>query len=857
MKKHLVLFAIALSGVMVFPVSGMFNPSKKKKDPPKKEEKKPEDKFGDLVKKCKKKEGLLTFYTDTVTGKTYIEIQKAQLNQEFIYFNYIENAPVETGYHKGAFGDSKIVVFKKNYERLEIVQPNTNYYYDPSNAISKSSSSNINNPVLASEKIEATSLDGNKMLIDGDALLLSEKMQLVKMPASRGGDAPLGSLSKEKSKVNSIRTYQENSEIVVSYVYETSSPNIGGDAVADGRNVTVQYQHSFLSVPQNNFKPRFDDPRIGYFTTQVNDMTVASATPWRDVIHRWNLEKKNPNESVSEPIQPITFWMENTTPVEFRPIIKEAVERWNVAFEAAGFKNAVVCLQQPDDATWDAGDIRYNVLRWTSTPAPPFGGYGPSFVNPRTGEILGADIMLEWVALTNRVYADRTFRLGSSLTEEQEQLLKEKGARNPFLCNAAAMSNEQLIFGTSAANVLGASDLEKQEIVRQMLYRLVLHEVGHTLGLTHNMRASTLQSVADIKNVEKINKEGLANSVMEYPAFNYQLNPKDQALYCDVKVGPYDKWVIEYGYSQSLSDEQKEKERLDKITARSTEHQLAYGNDADDMRTAGRGIDPDVNIYDLSSDPVAYGVERCELVKFVLPKLREHLITSNESYAELLQSFLIATKEYGIQTNVMTRQIGGVHYDRAYAGQGSSVKPLEPVSEVKQKEAMKALAKYAFAADVWSEAIPTFNYLLDQRRGFGHYSKSDDPKIHDRILDMQSECLNQLMHPRVHQRIIDSYMYGNTYSIDEVMFDLTQAIFESDLKGEVNTIRQNLQIEYTRRLIEMLDEKNRYDNVSQGVALAELVRIKKMEAANVAGGALTKAHRGHVVKLIDDALSAK
>ena len=371
------------------------------------------------------------------------------------------------------------------------------------------------------------------------------------------------------------------------------------------------------------------------------------------------------------------------------------------------------------------------------------------------------------------------------------------------------------------------------------------------------MRASTLQSVADIKNVEKINKEGLANSVMEYPAFNYQLNPKEQALYCDVKVGPYDKWVIEDGYSQALSDEQKEKERLDKITARSIEHQLAYGNDADDMRTAGRGIDPDVNIYDLSSDPVAYGAERCELVKVVLPKLKDHLITSNESYAELLQSFLIATKEYGIQTNVMTRQIGGVHYDRAYAGQGSSVKPLEPVSEVKQKEAMKALAKYAFAADVWSEAIPTFNYLLDQRRGFGHFSNSNDPKIHDRILDMQVECLNHLLHPRVHQRIIDSYMYGNTYNIDEVMFDLTQAIFESDLKGEVNTIRQNLQIEYTRRLISMLDEKNRYDNVSQGVALAELKRIKKFEETNAAGNALTKAHRAHVVQLIDDALSAK
>ncbi|MFM7722403.1 MAG: zinc-dependent metalloprotease [Bacteroidota bacterium] len=854
MKLKLIL--VALTVVSATFVLANNEPFKKKKDPPPPTGKKVEDKYTDLIKKCKKKEGLFNFYTDTVTGKTYFEVRKEQLDQEVIYFNYIENAPAESGYHRGAYGDSKIVTFHKNYERIEIRQTNVNFYFDPNNAISKAAEANINHPVLASEKIEVVSKDGLSMLIDGDALFLSEKLQLVKFQGPRGADPVLGSLSKEKSKVISIKTYTENAEVVVDYVYETATPGAGGSAIEDGRFISVRYQHAFVSVPKNNFKPRYDDPRVGYFTTQVNDMTVASSTPWRDVIHRWDLQKKDANAKLSEPVKPITFWMENTTPKEFRPIIKDAVERWNEAFEYAGFKNAVVCFEQPDDATWDAGDIRYNVLRWTSTPAPPFGGYGPSFVNPRTGEILGADIMLEWVALTNRVYMDQAFKSANMLTDEQVEVLNRNGARNPFLCMAASMSNQQLVFGSAAANVLGASELEKEEIVKQMLYRLVLHEVGHTLGLTHNMRASTLHSVADIKNVEKVKKEGLANSVMEYPAFNYQINPKEQGLYCDVKVGPYDKWVIEYGYSPSLENEELEQKRLFEITKRSTEHQLAYGNDADDMRSSGRGIDPDVNIFDLSSDPVQYGAERCELVKTVLPGLKDKLVTNNESYADLLQAFNVVTGEYAVQTRVMTRQIGGVHFNRAFVGQGATEKPLEPVAEATQRAAMKALEKYAFAAEVWKEAVPVYAYLLEKRRGFSHFSENEDPNIHQRLLNMQKECLNQLLHPNVLTRILDSEVYGNTYSLDEVMTDLTNAIFQSDLKTDVNTARQNLQIEYVKRLSRCFDEKMAYDHASVSMMKAELKRIEKLEASNVAGNAMTKAHRAHVVQLIQQAFES-
>lgn len=855
--KKTALLALAFSTFLISPAySSVEIDKKKKKKGEETEQKKEEDKYADLIKKCKKFDGLFVMYQDTTTGKSYIEIREDQLGKEFIYFTHVENAPPGTGYFKGSFGGSEIIHFEKNFEKMEVVQENTSFYFDPENAISKSKDANINKPIMVSEKIEVVSNDKTKYLVDADGIFLSEKLRLIKMPMPPGMPPRLGNLSGSKSRVSKVNNYAENTEILVDYVFENSSPMFSNEAMTDPRYVTISLQHSLIEVPDNNYQPRFDDPRIGYFSTQVTDLTSFEATPYRDVIHRWNLVKKDPTAKLSDPVEPIVYWIENTTPIEYREIIKDACERWNEAFEMAGFTNAVVCKIQPDTATWDAGDIRYNVIRWTSSSQPPFGGYGPSFVNPRTGEILGADIMLEWVAISNRVKFDGVFTTDGFMTDEKLEFMRSHGIRNPMFCAASEFAAAQTAFGLAAASTMTIDKAAEMEIVHQMLYRLVLHEVGHTLGLTHNMRASTMQSIADIKNPTKIKQEGLCNSVMEYPAFNYQANPEEQALYCDVKPGPYDLWVIEYGYSPTNEDPLMEKLRLKKITDRSVDPRLAYGNDADDMRSSGKGIDPDVNIYDLSNDPVQYAVERCELVKQMIPKLQDKFTANNQSYEELRQAYMIVTGEYGNQLRVMTRQIGGVHYDRSYFGQKTDKKPLQPVSEEKQRAAMKALDKYAFAPDILSEAIPLYNYLLAQRRGFDHFANSDDPKIHSRIEAFQKEALNHLLHPNVAERVIDSQMYGNTYSYDEFMADLTKSIFDADAKTSVNTIRQGLQIMYVQELVKRLDDKSGFTNPAKSVVLFELKKIDKMMATAVSPDNFTKAHRDHVRQLIKEALEA-
>ena len=241
-------------------------------------------------------------------------------------------------------------------------------------------------------------------MIDATDLFLSETLTRIKSP-KRPGTPPtafsLGGFDKNKSKIVSIKNYPENTNIKTEYVYKNPSVlNSGSNAIQDGRNVSIKLFHSFLKMPEEGYQLRLDSQKVGYFSTQVNDMTSLEITNYRDLVNRWRLIKKSPNQSISEPVTPITWWIENSTPQEWREIIKEGVLAWNKAFEKAGFKNAIIVKIQPDDADWDAGDIRYNVLRWTSSPNPPFGGYGPRMTNPRTGEIIGADIMLEYIDFT-------------------------------------------------------------------------------------------------------------------------------------------------------------------------------------------------------------------------------------------------------------------------------------------------------------------------------------------------------------------------------------------------------------------------------------------------------------------------
>jgi hypothetical protein len=607
-------------------------------------------------------------------------------------------------------------------------------------------------------------------------------------------------------------------------------------------------------MPETDYSPRMDDARVGYFLTETNDMTTTSTVNYRDMIHRWKLVKKNPEAAISEPVTPITWWIENTTPLEWRETIKEGVLAWNVAFEKAGFKNAIVVKTQPDDAGWDAGDVRYNVLRWTSSPNPPFGGYGPSFVNPRTGEILGADIMLEFVHFTNRVFADKLYNDATANmkleTSKELEVTKFFEKQNLNFCSMGHVMHDNMQLGTAVLQATGASDLDMDALKKEGMKSLIMHEVGHTLGLNHNMKASQLFSPEQLADAAFIKGKALTGSVMDYAGINITNDRSKQGQYADMAVGPYDVWAVQFGYQDF-----KNNSEMAVLLNQSTKPELIFGNDADDMRSPGKAIDPRVMIGDLSNDQITYSINRFELVNSMMKNLKTQFTKKGETYEDLRRAYYTLHNQSATAGGVISRFIGGVYVDRSTFGQKGGTQPYTPVSLSDQKRAMDAMKKYVFAPDAFDTPKEVYNYIAKQRRGFNFFGGSEDPKIHKQVLAYQTRVLSHIMHPNTLQRISNSELYGNEYKLSSFMTDLNSMMFKPDVYGSINSFRQNLQAVYTKRLIAMISGKasSRFTVAAKSMAIYNLKNIKTW-VTNGKGDLATKAHKNHLKILITNAM---
>lgn len=794
--------------------------------------------YGEIVKNCDLTDGLFHLYTDRDDGTIYIGIKTAQVGPEFIHVSYVLDGVPALGLFRGKTLNERVFVIRRHYDRLEFVQQNTAFHFDPDNALSRAAKANISEAVIASLKIVATTEDKATHLVKANDLFLKELFTPIKFShdddkEKSSGRLVLGSLSSDRTRFDGIRNYPENSLLRVNYVYTNEQPKEWGeDDVTDARYITIAVQHALIAMPKNDFQPRFEDPRVGYFTSRVTDLTSKKSANYRDPIHRWNLKKKNPEAAKSEPVEPITWWIENTTPVELRPTIKAAVEAWNLAFESAGFTKAIVCEIQPDDADWDAGDIRRHVLRWTSSPNPPFGGYGPSFVNPRTGEILGADIMLEYVFLTNRLrLRDLLVRTGPSA---EIHAVRNSG-QFPFdraaFCEAGRFRQENAIAARASLAVAGASAIEMDALIEEALFELVLHEVGHTLGLNHNFLSSCLLRPDQLNDKNLTSKSGLTGSVMDYAPANISSDRAAQGHYYSRVPGPYDHWSIRYGYTETTPE--KEAEVLAAILAESVKPEHAFGNDADDMRYPGRGIDPRIMINDLSSDPIAHAVATMERVRTTMEGLAAKYPKEGETYHELRTAFSTLMSDYGRAAAVLSRHVGGIRIDRSFHGQeGASPSPFQPVPREDQTRALAALQQHVFGPGAFSFLKPDLIAKLQlQRRGFefSDLDGNEDPKIHESVAGVQRQALDHLLHANTLKRIVDSTLYGNSLSLADALGTIDTAIME----GPTDSFREALQVDYVERLIRIsgLNGSTTQGAHARAVAVALLEKRAPVEAA--------------------------
>jgi hypothetical protein len=772
---------------------------------------------------------LFSFYQNQENGSLQLLVKDSQLNKEYIYFSQISDGLNSVG--RGTYYDSYIFYIKKYFDKLQFIKPNTSFYFDENSNLSKSSGANISDAVLASMQILAHDKTAGEYLIDFNKLILTEPFTGI----------VLGTLSSDRSTIESIQSFPKNTNIKTKYVYLNSYNIKFSEEVADPRVFSIKVFHTFMSLPDNQYEPRMNDQRVGYFVTKTNDMTTTNTVKYRDFIHRWRLIKKKPNDALSEPVTPIIWYIEKSTPKEWRDTIKEGVLAWNAAFEKAGFKDAIKVYNQPHDADWDADDVQYNVLRWASSPSPQYSGYGPSVVNPKTGEILAADIMLEF---------EDMFRFTNHLNDLYVNENVNDKSHKSCKCSAMKYANEGLQFGSAVLDVTGASEYELTRLQKEFMKMIVMHEIGHTLGLRHNMKASQLFTPEQLADKDFIEGKSLSGSVMDYMAINLTNDPSKQGQYYSKNIGPYDIWAIQCGYTPFNN----ESERL-ALLNKSTLPELAFGTDEDDMGNPGKAIDPRIMIFDLSSDAITYSVNRIKLVNKLMKNIKNKFMVNGETYQGLVNAHSTLQGEKTQAGKVISRYIGGVYTERALVGQQGATKPFTPVPLKEQKRAMRALDKYIFSPEAIEIQSNFYNYIAKQRRQDFYEKTTEDPKIHTSMLAGQLNILEHLLHPNTLQRMLDSELYGNRYKLVTFMSDLNDIMFKEDINENINSFRRNLQLYYVKILIRMVTEISSLSSTSRSIACYNLNKInflisKYKDYCDLA----SRAHKKYLKTLISNAL---
>jgi hypothetical protein len=611
-------------------------------------------------------------------------------------------------------------------------------------------------------------------------------------------------------------------------------------------------------------RPRLADPRVGHFTASRFDFSNDDKlTPYVSYVQRWRLEKKEPAAELSEPKQPIVFWLDRNIPMRYRDTVIAGIVEWNKAFERIGFKDAIQAKVQPDDADFDTLDARIASIRWMTTAKPAFGGIGPRQVDPRSGEILDADIGIDPVRLRNSRYrlADQRASVAPAAAEGLGLL-----PDHALHCRLADFIAEDRGFATdllAARGELAPDGPEAESFVLSDLKETVMHEVGHALGLTHNFRASTVYTQAQLADREFTRKNGVSGSVMEYTPINLALKGEPQGEYSMTTIGPYDYWAIEYAY-RPIPPEQEAAE-LVRIAARSSEPLLAFALDEE----TNAGIDPDASAGDLGADPLAYAARRLALAKELWERWEARPLKPGESYASLRRNVTRGISQVRESGLLAARHIGGISVLRDAAGSGRT--PMNPVAMAKQREALRLIETGVFSAESF-RFKPEFLRSLSTDFADRHDAFDTaiapgglDYSLPMQVLAAQRAVLDRVMSESVAQRLLDAEGKvddpSQALQLAEVYATLRRAIW-SDLKarGDIPLIRRNLQREHAVRVSSALLRPTAAMPADAKSLLRTEARVLRAELAAAASrpgwSPTASAHLAESLAMLDEALKA-
>lgn len=851
----------------------------------KEEEKKDETKFEDLIEDCETVEGLFTFYHDPEEGKLYLEIEKDQLDTIYLC-NLQRDAGDGYFFDSGTMAGSFPFEFQKVGKKIRWVHKNVYYRADEDSPIAAAVERGLTDSVVGSAKIErGPHPDRNSYLVDASSLFLQDHLNIGKILSSNERVKREYKYDKDESFFAWVKSFKHNSEIETVAHYKGSRDTSTNMRIPDARSMEHRYRFSLSEIPQSDYVPRIADERVGHFSTMFQDYSsLERETPYTWYVERWNLEKSNSRAKMSKPKEPITFWIENTVPHEYRKAVRDGALMWNQGFEQLGFKDAVVVKQMPDNADWDPADIRYNVIRWIVMPG---GGYavGPSSANPFTGELYAADIRIsaDYVRYMFLRFEEQIHPLAGFADAMELDVIPQSDRA----CSYGSTKSREVAFGMDVLAARGYVDTnsdEYQRYVYEALVDLVAHEVGHTLGMRHNFLASTQHDLADLHSPDITMTHGLTGSVMDYSPVNIAPKGTEQGQYFHTTLGTYDKWAVEYAYKPINGDPESQLEELEQIASRAADPRLAYATDEDAFGNRPQGINPLANMWDLSNDPIGYYEQRMTLTKELLTSIDKAFGTEGARYQKQRAVFGRAMGTYFQAASTVPRFLAGLHHRRDRVGDPNGRTPLEPVSVADQRRAMDFLTNHLFAQNAFEMPANLARNLAPERRlDFDwsvYYQPRVDYPVHSVLLGAQNAALGRIYHPIVLNRLVDFPLYfegqQQPLGMYQIFDEVASAIWsELESKQNIDSFRRNLQRAHLSRLVSLVADPQGtpYYSPSSGrrsvgtlmppqdarsFARANLVSIRSNIDSVLAQGSLnpeTQAHldetRARIVAVLD------